>query len=347
MSTPSISRRQMMGGSLAAIGAGALQAQGVAPAIRRTAVKPVVVASANGVKACVRTAFERIVSGQPVVDSCVEGVTLVENDPTDHSVGYGGLPNERGIVQLDASVMDGPSGLSGAVACIEDIKNPSQVAWHVMKFTDHCLLVGEGAKEFAKAHGFRETELLTDKAREIWLNWKANLNANDDWFPKKDLPPAVKRWFKSTGTINCNGVAPNGDLGGVTTTSGLAFKIPGRVGDSPIIGAGLYVDNDHGAAGSTGRGEANIITCGSFSVVEGMRRGMHPKDACVYAAKNVMRMTKAKHLVRDDGKPNFNVKWYAVDKKGRHGGGAIQPGGTYALCDEDGPRLEPLASPQD
>ena len=231
------------------------------------------------------------------------------------------------------------------MAAIENIQNPAQVALHVMRYTDHCLIVGKGALEFAKAHGFKETELLTDKAREMWLHWKATLSEKDDWFPKKDLPPAVKAWFDSTGTINCNGVTPKGDLGGCTTTSGLAFKIPSRVGDSPIVGAGLYVDNDFGAAGSTGRGEANIITCGSFSVVEGIRRGMHPKDACVYAAKNVIRMTRAKHLVGEDGKPNFNVKWYAVDRQGRYGGGAIKPGGKFAVCDGDGPRLEDLAHP--
>ncbi|NRA95270.1 MAG: N(4)-(beta-N-acetylglucosaminyl)-L-asparaginase [Planctomycetes bacterium] len=337
-----INRRRFLSSSAAAIGAGAAaaSASAKAPEILVRRPHPCVVSSANGYPHCTSKAMEGIIAGKPVVDAVVEGVTLVENDPKDMSVGYGGLPNEEGVVQLDASVMDGVSCLSGAVGCIENIKNPAKVALHVMRYTDHCLIVGEGAKRFAKAHGFKEENLLTERARKAWLRWKASLSERDDWFPKDTgrADPDLEKVKGTYGTINCNGVNSEGDVAGVTTTSGLSWKIPGRVGDSPIIGAGLYVDGDHGAAGSTGRGEANIISCGSFSVVEAIRKGMHPKDACVYAARNIVRLTRAKHLVRKDGKPNFNVKFYAVDKKGRHGGAAIWSGGKYAAFDADGNR---------
>lgn len=349
MSRSDVNRRTFLKGSAAAVGAGSIASGETRPErgpevlIRKP--HPVVVASANGYPACTKKAMEMIQAGKPVVESVVAGVNLVENDPNDHSVGYGGLPNEDGVVELDSSVMDGPSGLCGAVASLRNIKNPSRVALHVMNYTDHALLVGEGALRFARAHGFKEEDLLTDKAREIWLYWKSTLSGKDDWFPKpKDkIPPDVKKYLGITGTINCDGVNSNGELAGVTTTSGLAFKIPGRVGDSPIIGAGLFVDNAVGAAGSTGRGEANIITCGSMVVVEGMRQGMHPKDACLHACRRIASVTRAKHLVRKDGRPNFNVKFYAVDKKGRHGGANIWRGGTYAVFDAKGNRKEPLA----
>ncbi len=344
MPTRPFDRRDFLKGSAAVLGAGAL-APAVAPEILARRPHPAVVASANGHPHCTKTAMEMILAGKPLADAVVAGVTLVEDDPKDHSVGLGGIPNEEGVVELDASVMDGATALAGAVASIRNIKNPSQVALRVMRYSDHCLLVGEGALRFAKAHGFKEENLLTDEARQIWLYWKSTLNDDDDWFPmeKEKLPPDAKRWFGITGTINCDAVDANGNVAGVTTTSGLAFKIPGRVGDSPIIGAGLYVDNDAGAAGSTGRGEANIITCGSATVVEAMRRGQHPKDACLEAARRIVRMTRAKHLLGKDGRPNFNVSFYAVDTKGRTGGGAIKAGGSYAVFDEQGPRLEPLA----
>ncbi|HWB77214.1 MAG TPA: N(4)-(beta-N-acetylglucosaminyl)-L-asparaginase [Nannocystaceae bacterium] len=318
----------------------------LAPAVGAKPKHPVVVASANGYPGCVETAMKKILDGAPVVDAVVAGVNLVEDDPNDHSVGYGGLPNEVGEVELDASVMDGPSGLAGAVAALHKFKNPSKVALAVMRYTDHALLVGEGAAAFARAHGFKEENLLTPEAREIWLYWKSTLSDKDDWFPKetKLLPEEVKKLFGITGTINCCGVDRNGDIGGVTTTSGLAFKIPGRVGDSPLIGAGLFVDNAVGAAGSTGRGEANIVTAASHTVVELMRAGKHPKDACLGACKRIAESTRAKRLQRADGKPDFNVNFYAVDKRGRYGGAAIYPGGEFAVCDSKGARKEKLAA---
>lgn len=348
MSQPGITRRRFLEGSAVAVGAGVVgtgpREEPRAPAIRVGRVEPVVVSSHNGHPACVRTAYEAIVAGRPVVEAVVEGVRLVEDDPTDHTVGLGGLPNEDGVVELDASVMDGKSALAGAVASIRNIKNPASVALRVLRYSDHCLLVGEGALRFARAHGFKEENLLTDEAREIWLDWKAHLSGKDDWFPVEDgkLSPGAREYKRSTGTINCCGIDRNGDLAGTTTTSGLAFKIPGRVGDSPIIGAGLYVDNDYGAAGSTGRGEANIISCGSLSVVEALGRGEHPKDACLHAARRIVRLTRAKHLVDDSGRPDFQVNFYAIDKKGRRGGASLWAGGTYAVCDADGPRKEAL-----
>lgn len=315
----------------------------MAPA-RRGPAHPVVVSSSNGHPACVERVMERLLSGSAAVDAVVAGVNLVEDDPSDHSVGLGGLPNERGVVELDASVMDGPSGLAGAVAALQRIKNPSKVALAVMRYTDHALLVGAGALEFARAHGFEEQELLTPEAREIWLHWKATLSTSDEWLPKPDseLPPDVRKFFGITGTINCCAVDRSGDLAGVTTTSGLAFKIPGRVGDSPIIGAGLFVDNAVGAAGSTGRGEANIITAGSHTVVEVMRQGKHPRDACLAACRRIADATRVKRLQRPDGRPDFNVNFYAVDKRGRYGGAALYPGGEFAVCDAKGARKEKL-----
>jgi N4-(beta-N-acetylglucosaminyl)-L-asparaginase len=315
-----------------------------APVVLAKPPHPVVVASANGYPACTARAMEQILAGTPAVDAVVAGVNLVENDPADHSVGYGGLPNERGVVELDASVMDGKTGLAGAVASLQKIKNPSSVALQVMRYTDHALLVGPGAHEFARAHGFAEENLLTEEAREIWLYWKSTLSKDDDWFekPASELPPDVRKYLNVTGTINCDAVDRDGNLAGVTTTSGLAFKIPGRVGDSPLIGAGLFVDNDVGAAGSTGRGEANIVTAGSHTVVEAIRAGKHPKDACLDACRRIARATRAPRLLRPDGKPNFNVKFYAVDRSGRYGGAALYPGGEFAVHDGKGNRKEPL-----
>jgi N4-(beta-N-acetylglucosaminyl)-L-asparaginase len=344
-----LKRRSFLLRSSAVLGTGCLartQATAAAPAVHTKPAHPVVVASANGYPACTQRAMEQLLAGRPVVDAVVAGVNLVEDDPKDHSVGYGGLPNERGVVELDASVMDGKTGLAGAVAALRNIKNPSRVALAVMRYTDHALLVGEGALEFARAHGFREENLLTEEAREIWLYWRSTLSDTDDWIEKPDaeVPPNVREMFGITGTINCDAVDRDGNLGGVTTTSGLAFKLPGRVGDSPLIGAGLFVDNDVGAAGSTGRGEANIVTAGSHTVVEAMRQGKHPKDACLVACERIVAATRIDRLRRADGRPDFNVKFYAVDRSGRYGGAAIYAGGELAVHDAKGNRLEPLAA---
>ncbi|HSG82670.1 MAG TPA: N(4)-(beta-N-acetylglucosaminyl)-L-asparaginase [Gemmatimonadota bacterium] len=314
------------------------------------AVSPIVIASRNGLAACER-AFEIVRGGGDTLDAVVAGVGLVEADPEDTSVGYGGLPNALGVVQLDASVMHGPTRGAGAVAALEGFMHPAQVAAAVMRHTDHVLLVGEGAARFAREHGFEERDLLTDRARRAWLSWRAGLSGDDDYLSPEESEEGwsefglIDAWEgnRNHGTINCCAVNASGDISGVTTTSGLAYKVPGRVGDSPIIGAGLYVDNDVGAAGSTGRGEAVIKACGSLIVVEAMRRGAHPKDACLEALRRVIHFTVEKRLLNEDEKPDFNVNFYAVNKRGDYGAAAIWSGREFAVCDQSGARHEDAA----
>ncbi|HRX87754.1 MAG TPA: N(4)-(beta-N-acetylglucosaminyl)-L-asparaginase [Phycisphaerae bacterium] len=306
----------------AATGARTALAQSDAP----SAARPVVIASANGTNATAKAA-DMIASGADPLDAVVAGVGLVEADPNDHSVGLGGLPNEDGVVELDASVMHGPTHRAGAVAALRNIVHPAAVAQSVLERTDHVLLVGEGALRFARAHGFPETELLTDEARRIWLHWKETHSERDDWI----APPAgdkAQSWLQHVqtftyGTINCCAVDAAGNVAGVTTTSGLSYKIPGRVGDSPIIGAGLYVDNAVGAAGATGRGEAVILNAGSFSVVEQMRGGLAPQDACLAVLKRISDRTKDPRLLDANGKPNYQVYFYAITRDGRYGSAAM------------------------
>jgi N4-(beta-N-acetylglucosaminyl)-L-asparaginase len=333
-----ISRREALAiGAAAAVGAATVGAPRKSAA--SGAGKPTAVASANGLKA-VQRAVRRMEAGVPPVEAAVEGVGLVEADPDDVTVGYGGLPNSDGIVQLDACCMDGPTMRAGAVAALEGFKHPARVAFEVMQRTTRVLLVGAGAARFARTIGLTEENLLTERARKIWLYWKTNMSDIDDWLlaPGQIDDPDVK-WYiekygpvRSTGTINLCAVDGQGDLGGTTTTSGLFFKIPGRVGDSPLIGAGLYVDNEVGAAGSTGRGESVIQAAGAHTVVESMRRGKTPTDACLEALERVASTTKVPYLLDDSGRPNFNVKFYAVNRNGEVGGAAIWSGGKYAVC---------------
>lgn len=300
---------------------------------------PVAVASKNGIEA-VRRAVERMEGGIAPVKAAVQGVAVVEADPDDTSVGYGGLPNSEGVVQLDACCMDGPTMRAGAVAALEGYVHPAQVAYEIMRRTTRVLLVGTGAARFAKSLGFPEEDLLTERARKIWLYWKGQMSGIDDWIAPQDLvdDPDVQRFItkngpiRPTGTINLCAVDSKHDVGGTTTTSGLAFKIPGRVGDSPLIGAGLFVDNEVGAAGSTGRGESVIQISGAHTVVELMRTGQSPRDACLGALDRLVRATRVPYLLDDDGRPNFDVKFYAVNKAGEAAGAAIWAGGEYALC---------------
>jgi N4-(beta-N-acetylglucosaminyl)-L-asparaginase len=306
--------------------------------------KTIVIASGNGIRA-VDKAMDILKNGADPLDAVIAGVNIVEEDPDDMSVGYGGLPNEDMEVELDASVMHGPTHNAGAVAGLKHIKTPSKVAKLVMERTDHALLTGEGALTFAKAHGFKEENLLTDKARERWLRWKERLSDRDDWFPpKEELDQELQEVLIYHGTINCCAVDANGNLAGVTTTSGLSYKIPGRVGDSPIIGAGLYVDNTVGAAGSTGRGEANILNCGSFTVVEFMRRGLSPEEACLKTLERIAETSKCQpHLLDDEGKPRFGLSFYAVNKKGEYGSANMWSGGRFAIHDGTSSRREEAA----
>ena len=250
-----------------------------------------------------------------LLDAIEKSANVTELDPNDTSVGYGGLPNEDGVVQLDAQIMNGPDHNCGSVACLEGIKTPCSVARLVMERTDHIHLVGKGAQDFARMHGFKVENLLTESTRKIWVKWKENLSDTDDYFPPADGNYDSDR---STGTMNVLGVNNNGDVAGITTTSGLAWKIPGRVGDSPIIGAGLYVDNEVGAVGATGRGEEMIRSCGSFLGVEYMRNGMSPQEACEAVCKRIIDINGG------PSKVDFNDKIVALSKDGDVGCASIQ-----------------------
>ena len=308
---------------------------------------PVVISSGNGLRATEKAAA-MLRDGADTLDAVIAGVNIVEADPNDMSVGYGGLPNEDGVVELDSSVMHGPTHNAGAVAALRNIMHPSKVAKLVAERTDHAMIVGEGALRFARAHGFKEESLLTEQARKAWLRWKESHSDRDDWLaPPPDNDKAqsrVKQPIPFTyGTIHCSALDANGDISGVTTTSGLSYKIPGRVGDSPIIGAGLYVDNEVGAAGGTGRGEAVILNCGAFSVVEQMRNGLAPREACLSVLKRIVDRTKDRRLLRDDGKPDFNVHLYALSKSGQFGAASIWSDRTFAVYEAGRNRIEKSA----
>lgn len=303
-----------------------------------SATRPVVISSANGLRG-VKVAYDQISRGADCLDAIIAGVNIQELDAEDQSVGLGGLPNSDGVVQLDASCMHGPTRRAGSVGAIEGIATPSLVAKAVMDYTDHIMLVGEGAKRFALAMGFKEQDLLTEKTRQDWLRWKARLNKDDAWLDHDD-DVAIKF---TTGTINMNAVDARGDISSVTTTSGMAWKLPGRIGDSPVIGAGQYCDNTVGAAGSTGRGEANIKVCGAFLTVEFMRQGLAPEVAVLKTLERLVTMTESR-LLRTDGRPNFDIQFYAVTKDGRYAGGTLYEGAQFAVCDERGARLEKCVS---
>lgn len=339
MTIPILSRRAIM------LGAAALPASGSAAAA--AASKNIVISSANGLRAC-SNAMSILQAGGDTLDAVVSGVNIVELDPEDNSVGYGGLPNEEGVVELDACVMHGPSRRAGSVAGIRNIKTPSNVAKAVMEHTDHIMLAGDGALRFAKAMGFKEEDLLTEKSRLAWLVWKQSLRdkaGHSNWGEGIDAPPKAPpkektaelrklfphvddetlAWalqlarYPITGTINCLALNTKGEMSGVTSTSGLSWKIPGRIGDSPIIGAGLYVDQDVGAAGSTGRGEENIRVAGAHTIVENMRHGMSPKDAVLETLRRVARNfdNDARRLAQ------FDLNFYALRKDGEYAGAAL------------------------
>ena len=359
-----VTRREfVLTGTAGLAAAASAPAFGQAPTVMtRTPVKPVVVASANGNRyknggamTGVEKAFSMITQGSDVLDSLIAGVNIVELDPEETSVGYGGLPNADGIVQLDSCCMHGPRRRAGGVAALEGGRTPSLVAQKVMDDTDHHLIVGKGAQEFARSMGFTiEDDLNTERSRKAWIEWKRRTDPLHYLDPIKrqaavrrvELEMMAEGWIDPNhfyGTINCDGINAKGELCGVTTTSGLAWKIPGRVGDSPILGAGLYVDNEVGAAGSTGRGEANLYNLTSYLIVENMRRGMHPKDAGMDAMKRITANTVEKRLQRPDGNPNFNINFYVLSARGEYAGVTLyaENGVSYAVCTEHGAQTLP------
>jgi N4-(beta-N-acetylglucosaminyl)-L-asparaginase len=361
-----IRRREFLQASAAAglVAASARAAGAGAPAVIVQGVRPAVVSSANGNhfknggdETCVARAFRLMTAGSDVLDACIAGVNIVELDPLDDSVGYGGLPNAEGVVQLDSSCMHGPKKRAGAVAALEGVRTPSLVAKAVMETTDHHLIVGRGAQEFARRMGFKiEDDLNTEHSRKLWLEWKRRTDPSHYLDPEKRAEVWRRETMKMVreglirgehvyGTINCDAVNSKGEVCGVTTTSGLSWKIPGRVGDSPILGAGLYVDGAVGAAGSTGRGEANLYNLCSFLIVEEMRRGRSPKDAGMEALRRIKANTVEKRLLNRDGNPDFGINFYILSARGEHAGVTMYEGARYAVCTERGPETlncEPL-----
>lgn len=348
-----LSRREFMLGGAAGAAVGPT-------VLVRPDVKPVVISAANGntdrdggTQTCVEKAFALMTGGSDVLDALIAGVNIVELDPLDSSVGYGGLPNADGVVQLDSCCMHGPKRRAGGVAALEGVRTPSLVAKAVMDNTDNHLLVGKGAQTFARNLGFRiEDDLNTERSRRLWLEWKRRTDPEHYPDPNRRAEAGMAATLAMAreglldpehvwGTINCNGVNAKGEVCGVTTTSGLAFKIPGRVGDSPILGAGLYVDGAVGTAGSTGRGEANLYNLCSFLIVEEMRRGRHPKDAGMEALKRVRANTIEKRLLNARGEPNFGLTFYILDARGNHAGVTLSGRARYAVCDESGPHFLP------
>ena len=358
-----VNRREFVLTGAAAGLAAVSHAQSTAPAVVRRGGRPLVIASSNGhqyrnsgPQTCIERAFSLITQGSDVMDAVIAGVNIVELDPLDTSVGYGGLPNAEGVVQLDACCMHGPKKRAGGVACLEGVRTPSLVAQQVMDMTDHHLLVGGDAQAFARTMGFTiEDDLNTEASRRSWLEWKRRTDPLHYLDPVKrqaamhavDVAMMAEGLVDPNGfygTINCNAVNANGDICGVTTTSGLAWKIPGRVGDSPILGAGLYVDGEVGAAGSTGRGEANLYSLASFLIVDEMRRGKAPKDAGMEALRRIKANQIEKRLLNARGEPNFNINFYVVNAKGEYAGVTMYNPGKleFAVCDEKGPRLESM-----
>lgn len=360
-----MTRRQFVATS-AAIGAVAAAPSSVlgAPAVHGSGrVSPLVISDISGYRyknggpeSSVERAFRGITEGEDVLDALIAGVNIPELDPEETGIGYGGLPNSEGVVQLDSCCMHGPKKQAGGVAALEGVRTPSLAAKAVMENTDHHLLVGLGAQAFARQLGFTiEDDLNTPRSRELWLEWKRRIDPDHFLDPirlsrvgyeagrqmvREGLIGADSFW----GTTNCNGINADGEICGVTTTSGLAWKIPGRVGDSPILGAGLYVDGEVGASGSTGRGEANLYNLSSFLIVELMRQGMHPKDAGMEALRRIRTNTVEERLLNTRGEPNFDIRFFALNKMGESAGVAMYGAreSQYALCTENGSETRAL-----
>ncbi|MCU1304050.1 MAG: glycosylasparaginase precursor [Candidatus Sulfotelmatobacter sp.] len=346
--------------------------------------RPIIVCANNGFN-YLDDAFAFLKSGGDTLDAALRVVKGPEDDPNDDSVGLGGLPNEEGVVELDACCMHGPTRRAGSVGGVRDIKNVSLAAKAVMQHTGHVMLVGEGAERFSVAMGLPRETLLTEHSRKIWLLWK-EFHSTDDWWgpgladPHWQAPPAKasdekprselwrqrieelqaraaeigiepelrlaavrKVLFPPTGTIHCSALNDKGEISGCTTTSGLAFKLPGRCGDSPIIGAGCYTDQDVGSAGATGSGEENIKVAGAHTIVENMRHGMSPQEAGMDALKRIVRNYNG-----DMNKVRFiDMTYYILRKDGAYAGVSLwegySKGHPHKIAIHDGSRRAEVA----
>jgi len=330
--------------------------------------RPIIICSGNGYE-YLDNAHTFLRNGGDTLDAALKVVKGPEDDPKDDSVGLGGLPNEEGVVELDACCMHGPTRRAGSVGGVRNIKNVSLVAKAVMEHTGHVMLVGEGAERFAVAQGLPRENLLTERSRKIWLLWKEYHSTDDWWGPGLAAPhwkapervPQSEVWqervrrlrerageleiepefrmaavrrvlFPPTGTIHCSALNEKGDISGCTTTSGLAWKLPGRCGDSPIIGAGCYTDQDVGSAGATGSGEENIKVAGAHTIAENMRRGMSPQEAGMDALKRIVRNYNG-----DMNKLRFlDMTYYILRKDGSYAGVSLWEGYLPSPW-EDGP----------
>jgi N4-(beta-N-acetylglucosaminyl)-L-asparaginase len=346
--------------------------------------RPIIVCANNGFN-YLDDAYAFLKNGGDTLDAALRVVKGPEDDPNDTSVGLGGLPNEEGVVELDACCMHGPTRRAGSVGGVRNIKNVSLVSKAVFEHTGHVMLVGEGAERFAVAVGFPRENLLTDHSRKVWLLWK-EFHSNQDWWgpgpadPHWQAPdlstnpdkPQSKLWqeriqnlqaqaaelgiepelqltavrqvlFPPTGTIHCSALNEKGEISGCTTTSGLAFKLPGRCGDSPIIGAGCYTDQDVGSAGATGSGEENIKVAGAHTVVENMRHGMSPQEAGMDALKRIVRNYNG-----DMNKLHFlDMTYYILRKDGAYAGVSLwegySKGHPHKIAIHDGTRRSEVA----
>ncbi len=362
----------------------------VSPAVHTRRARPLCIADVSSIRftnggseSAITRAFRGISSGEDVLDAIVAGVNIPELDPEERGIGYGGLPNADGVVQLDSCLMHGPKKWAGGVAGIEGVKTPSLIAKAVAELTDHHLIVGQGAQDFARALGFEiHDDLNTEESRALWLEWRRRVDPShwldpedrvrrgrfpeqngDQANPDASYDTRLQDFYSASldaglsmvddnlipehsfwGTTSLEGLSADGDICGVTTTSGLSWKIPGRAGDSPILGAGQYVDNEVGACGSTGRGEANLYNCASFLIVEFMRQGMSPKDAGMAALARVRDNTIESRLLNTRDLPNFDLRFFILNKQGDYAGVAMYGSSesTFAVCDENGAREEPL-----
>jgi len=351
---PTFSRRGFIG----AAGSAAFVAQADAQRTSATPPRPIIICGDNGY-AFLDAGYQALTQGEDTLDAAIRVVRGAEEDPNDDSVGYGGLPNEEGVVELDACCMHGPTRMAGSVGAVRNIMNVSLLAKAVMQHTGHVMLVGDGAERFGYAMGFEKKDLLTDRSRKIWMLWRETHSDQDWWGPGIGspgwTPPLQRKTAESieertkilyakaeqlgiapehradairkvlippTGTIHCSALNTKREISGITTTSGLAWKLPGRCGDSPVIGAGCYTDPDVGSAGATGSGEENIKMAGAHSVIENMRRGMSPTDAGLDVLKRLVKF----HNNDMDQLRYIRMNYYILRKDGAFAGVTLWSG---------------------